>query len=383
MQTHGRFLEKLRKACPWVAASVSLFFTVGCGGSSTTNVTPASANPSSGSAGAAAPGSGAGSSGPMPTPTPNPGPTGGPGPGPTPDPMPTGDFVWTVESSGRTEPVTAIWGSGPTDVWAAGGRGVVHSRGDGAWATVHEDANAEFQALFGSGHAVFAGGVACSGGVCQGGLIERTSDGGATWSTQPLGTSVNGFTAAGGTVYADSGDVYSSTDDFAETTTVPLGWATSYGVFADGGALYAFGGLRGAEIHRTTDGGQSWTTVYSGFSGSKSGYINAMTRGDKKMFALANGCSVPACVGAVFRSVDGGDSWSEASRPQDWVSSVWAMNDSEIFVGGSALMRSRDGAATFEKVTLPVDKTILALWGASANELYAVGMDGTILHGKR
>ena len=321
----------------------------------------------------------------MPAPGPTPGPTGGPtgNPNPGPNPTPTGDFVWTVESSGRSEPVTAIWGSSPTDVWAAGGTGIVHSHGDGTWATVHEDANAEYQALFGSGHSVFVGGAACSAGVCQGGLLERTADGGATWSTQPLGTGISGFTAAGGTVYANSGDIYASTDDFATTTTISLGWATSYGVFADGGALYAFGGLRGAQIRRTTDAGQSWTTVYSGFSGSKSGYINKMARGDKTMFALANGCSVPACVGAVFHSVDGGGSWSEASRPEDWVSSVWAISDSELFVGGSALMRSRDGAATFDKVTLPVDKTILALWGVSADEIYAVGMDGTILHGKR
>jgi photosystem II stability/assembly factor-like uncharacterized protein len=303
--------------------------------------------------------------------------------GPMPGPTPTGDFVWTVESSGRSQPVTAVWGSSATDVWAAGGTGVVHSRGDGAWATVHEDANAEFQAIFGNGHSVFVGGVACSGGVCQGGLLERTSDGGATWTTQSLGSSVNGFTTAGGTVYAESGDAYASTDDFATTTTVPLGWATAYGVFADGGALYAYGGLRGAQIRRTTDGGQTWETVYSGFSGSKSGYINALTRGDKTMFALANGCSVPVCLGALFRSVDGGNTWAEASRSQDTLTSVWALSDAELLVGATTVMHSRDGGATFVKETLPTDQEILALWGVSANEVYAVGMGGVILHGKR
>jgi hypothetical protein len=268
-------------------------------------------------------------------------------------------------------------------VWAAGGHGVVHSAGDGAWTTVHEDANAEFQALFGTAHSLFAGGVACSGGVCQGGVLERSSDGGATWTTQSLGTSVDGFTASGGTIYADSGDAYATTDEFATTTTIPLGWATAHGVFADGGALYAYGGLRGAQIRRTSDGGQTWTTLYSGYSGSQSGYMNAITRGDKLMFALANGCSVPACVGALFRSADGGATWTEASRPQDYVTGVWAASDSEIFVGGTALMRSLDGGATFTKVTLPVDSTILALWAAGPNELYAVGFGGTILHGKR
>lgn len=319
----------------------------------------------------------------MPGPTPDPGSTGGSGSGSMGGTNPAGDFAWTVESSGRSEPVTAIWGASASDVWAAGGHGVVRSRGDGAWTTVHEDAGVDFSALFGAGGAVFAGGSLCPGGVCQGGVVERTSDDGATWSTQPLGSGVMSFSAAGAKVYAESGDIYVSTDGFATATVVPGGFATSYGIFADGGALYDFGGLRGSLIRRTTDGGQSWTTVYSGFSGSKSGYINAVTRGDRSLFALANGCSVPACVGALLRSLDGGATWTEASRPQGYVTGAWAASDAELFVGGTTLMRSVDGGATFTKVALPVDKTILALWAASANELYAVGMDGVILHGKR
>ncbi len=316
---------------------------------------------------------------------PGPGPTGGPGSGSGGSGVgmnPTGDFVWTVESSGRSEPVMAIWGSSATDVWAASAHGVVHSHGDGGWVTMHEDVNANFRALFGAAGAVFVGGTACSGGICQGGVVERTSDDGATWSTQSLGAGVMSFSAAGNSVYAESGDIYVSTDGFATSTMVPGGFATSYGIFADGGALYDFGGLRGSQIRRTTDGGQTWTTVYSGYSGSKSGYINALTRGDKSLFALANACSVPACVGALFVSLDG-VTWTQASRPQDYVTGVWAASDSEIFVGGTTLMRSVDGGATFNKVALPVDNEVLALWAPSANELYAVEFDGTILHGKR
>jgi hypothetical protein len=371
----------MRNTFPIVVASLSAFCTVGCGGGSPTTVTPASADPATG--GASAPAGGSGSPIPNPTPTPMPGPTPGPTPTPTPTPTPAGEFSWTVESSGRAEPVSAIWAAGARDVWAVSGHGVVHSAGDGAWATVHEDPNDEYQAVLGADGWIFVGGLACSGGVCQGGILLRSSDGGATWAKQTIGSGVSGFSAVAGSVYADSGDVYASSDHFATTTTIPLGWATSYGVFADGGALYAYGGLRGAQIRRTSDGGQTWTTVYSGFSGSQSGYMNALTRGGSAMFALANGCSVPACLGAVFRSLDGGDSWVQASIAQDWVSGVWAASADEIYVGGTALVRSTDGAASFAKVSLPVDKSILALWGVSANELYAVGQDGTILHGRR
>ena len=141
--------------------------------------------------------------------------------------------------------------------------------------------------------------------------------------------------------------------------------------------------MRGAEILRSGDGGQSWATVYSGFSGSQSGYVAALVRGGASLFAIADGCSVPACVGALFRSADGGASFSEASRPEDHVAAAWAASDSEIFVGGTALMRSTDGGISFTEVALPVDTSILGLWAAGANELYAVGLDGSILHGRR
>jgi hypothetical protein len=393
MQTHGCSVRMMRKTFPLAVISLSAFCTVGCGGSSTTTVTPTSVDPSSamGGSGATSPDPGAGSPSPNPNPAPNPspGPTGsggsagGGGSGGSPGPTPAGDFAWTLESSGRAEPVSAIWGSSAGDVWAVGGHGVVHSTGDGGWATVHEDANEEYQAVLGIDGWIFVGGLSCSGGVCNGGLVLASSDGGKTWTRQTIGSGVNGFSAVGATVYADSGDIYASNDHFATTTTMPLGWATAYGVFADTGAVYAYGGLRGAQIRRTTDDGKTWTTVYSGFSGSKSGYMNGLTRAGTTMLALANGCSVPACIGAIFRSVDGGSSWQQAAQPQDWVVGIWPTSETELFVGGTTLMRSRDAGATFDKVAVPVDSTILALWGVGTNELYAVGGDGTILHGKR
>jgi hypothetical protein len=290
--------------------------------------------------------------------------------------------VWTAEDSGRSEAVVAIWGSGAGDVWAVGGHGVVHSAGDGAWATVHEDANEGYQAVMGADGWMFVGGSACTNGVCQGGVILRSADGGATWADQPLGSGVTGFTATGGTVYADSSDVYASTDHFATSTTVDLAWATSAGLYGDGGALYAYGGLRNAEIRRSTDSGKTWASVFAGAYGSQSSATGGVVRGGAELFALANGCSVPSCIGALLHSSDG-VTWTEAARPQGSVSGLWAADDREVWVGGESLMRSSDGGATFTAVTLPHATQILALWGASANELYAVGIDGTIFHGKR
>ena len=105
--------------------------------------------------------------------TPSPAPT-MPSPTPTPAPAPapsSGEWTWTVEASGRSEPIVAMWGSSAADVWAVGGHGVVHSRGDGAWATVHEDANEGYGAVIGAGGWISSAArrapAACARAVCS------------------------------------------------------------------------------------------------------------------------------------------------------------------------------------------------------------------------
>ena len=304
---------------------------------------------------------------------------------PSPSPPPAaGDFVWTVETTGGQGVLTALWGDGPGNVWAVGGGSVLHSSGDGRWTALRNDTDASYQAVFAADGFIFVGGTACQGGLCQGGVLLRSADGGASWTTQPVGAGVTSFTRHGATLYLDSGDVYASSDHFSTLRQVPLGWPTSNGVWADGGALHAFGGLRGGEIRRSTDGGVSWSTVFDGIAGSKSGHLDAMVAGTRALYAIGNGCSVPACQGGVVRSDDDGATWRITRLPvADLVAGLWAVNDAELFVGGAALQRSIDGGASFAPLTLPLTKQWHAIWGSSANDLYVAGDDGTVVHGKR
>jgi hypothetical protein len=288
-----------------------------------------------------------------------------------------------VEDAPAGQMVSAIWGSGAGDVWAVGGHDVLHSSGDGTWRVVRDEPGEQLQAVFGADGWVFVGGLACAGGICQGGVLLRSADGGVTWQSQALGAGVSGFAAADGVLYVDSAGIYSSTDHFATLQAVPLTWATSIGVFAaEGGGLFAYGAMQGAAIRRTLDGGQSWSTVYEGFSGSRGGHADGMARGQRLIFSVANGCSVPACLGAVLRSGDGGDTWTLAATPQDYVYGVWAPGDDEVYVGGTQLLRSTDEGASFTPVTLPMTGMIRAIWAASANEVYVAG-DGGIVRGRR
>ncbi len=60
-----------------------------------------------------------------------------------------GDGVWTTQKNPAGK-LDAIWGSSPTDVYAAGPGGIVHSKGDGKWTTQHTPSGFQFYAIFGS-----------------------------------------------------------------------------------------------------------------------------------------------------------------------------------------------------------------------------------------
>ena len=78
---------------------------------------------------------------------------------------------------------------------------------------------------------------------------------------------------------------------------------------------------------------------------------------------------------------DGGAGWHQWKDKQaDNPLRPWG--DDEVYVGGTQLLRSTDGGASFTPVTLPMTGMIRAIWAASANEVYVAG-DGGIVRGRR
>jgi hypothetical protein len=125
----------------------------------------------------------------------------------------TGDGNWTAESLGSsTAPILAVWGSGPNDVYAAGPSDLWHSSGGGTWVHQQQLAGAALVAVWGNGSTdVYAGG-ASSGAAA---IWHSTGDGTWTPQTLPSGTgnlSVNAFWGSAPTdVYAvGTGPLYDS-----------------------------------------------------------------------------------------------------------------------------------------------------------------------------
>ena len=122
------------------------------------------------------------------------------------------------------------------------------------------------------------------------------------------------------------------------------------------------GGGPGSGIHRTVDGGDTWTELTDGLPEGDKGRIGLdIYRGDGNLvFALVEadargpgqGFGQGGGENGVYRSTDRGESWEHISttnnRPM-YYSQIWVdPNDPErVYLGGSVLYRSSDGGNNF------------------------------------
>jgi hypothetical protein len=57
---------------------------------------------------------------------------------------------------------------------------------------------------------------------------------------------------------------------------------------------------------------------------------------------------------------------------------IWGFSDTNIYVGGSVVIAHYNGA--WQNQTVPGGSSVIAVWGSAANNLFAVGAGGLILH---
>jgi hypothetical protein len=376
----------MRKEGAVAIAVVFAFCTVGCAADGAGTVTKVSTSGGPAEPGMSQPSPGTPALPSDPT-TPS-DPTAPSGPGSPSDPSapgsPVGAATWKVETSGTTDPIVGVWGSGAKDVWAVGTHEILHSAGDGAWTQLATSTDDQYTAVFGSEGAVYVAGMKCDAGLCDGGVLLTSRDGGAPWSRQVLAAPAWGFARGGdGTLYlAVDGAVLASKDGFQTSVSHSIdSLPATHGVYAAaGGGVYAFGGARTFEIRRSDDGGAAWSSAYSGTGGSRSGSVNAMWGAGQTIFAVATGATVPRTFGALLRSDDGGASFAPAPLPDlDGVTAVWGASSDDVYIAGSRLLHAGDGH-TFAAVALPATASWTGVWGSSASDVYVVGFGGTIVH---
>ena len=283
---------------------------------------------------------------------------------------------WSVHTR-KLGALYAIWGSGPTDIWIGGARGVYHGTGASSQAIVFEPVDAPgdpaipILSIWGTGpDDVFAvgGHIGADDFMPHGRVLRRrsSSDAGVAWELEPISSEpfvfkrVWGSATAGTWIAGDEGHEVSQasgifmrapgSDDLVPVTidaSPPNGIEPGIpGVISGGGMM---GDGRVLVIGKTTS---STPTFWYGAAGG-----------------------------------GGTLAWSYDVRPQDdlplWA--VWSMPGKETWVAGDyGRLRSRGpSGATWTQAAmmiadLPVIEPLHGIWGTAPDDFWVVGRNTAI-----
>jgi photosystem II stability/assembly factor-like uncharacterized protein len=150
----------------------------------------------------------------------------------------------------------------------------------------------------------------------------------------------------------------------------------------DSGRLYA--GTDGGGVFRSGDGGTSWSAINSGLRAS--GVYNLVTdpQNTSTLYATVSACCPPSA--GLFKSTDGGTSWSLASSglPENVVGppAIDPQNPSTIYTGGwdwAGVFKSTDGGVSWSAANSGLNLQVvstLVIDPQNSSTIYAGGWRG-------
>lgn len=277
-----------------------------------------------------------------------------------------------------------------THMIAASGSGLYERpAGSTVWQRMH---NGDFRsARFapGSGTTYYAGAY---------GALVRTSDAGASWQyTAGLPGVVSDIAVDadhGATVFVTSGrqllrsldggltfetilDGINQDGEHYSMNTVVIDPSDSRRLLAGGGDWYSPGTL--GDLWESTDGGTAWRRT-----GLTRVIVNAVLIDPRNPQTMYAGCGYSHnYTPPLYKSVDGGASWSEAARGlpnlKIDINGIWAAGPSDLFaVGESGTVFRYEGAAV---ASLPsaTPSELLDIFGLAPDAVWAVGADGVVI----
>jgi photosystem II stability/assembly factor-like uncharacterized protein len=215
--------------------------------------------------------------------------------------------------------------------------------------------------------------VAVDGGYLWAGTFEygifRSSDAGATWQEMYVGMqspSVRAFAAApNGDIYcgtphgversADNGEHWEVTDRGLTATSIKCMLTNSRG--------WVFAGTE-TGMWRTTDGGTSWKDINYQLTNRNVNCLSLDADGSIWLGTATSPGDHPAFPGAVFRSTDDGDSWTNLHFPDaHGIGGITFGQNGRVLVGatgwGAHIWRTSDLGGT---------------WAVTSKDLLTVGM---------
>jgi len=273
---------------------------------------------------------------------------------------------------GISDDFSAIWGSGPNDIFAttATGRILRTSTGWSSFSDVTPSgATVAFRGVYGSG----SGQVLAVGSF---GTIYRTTTSGTSW-TQPSGSgeTLYAIWGTGSTFYAvgANGSIVKSSDGGQSWTAQASPTAQVLrGVFGTSASQVVAAGDNGV-IVRTSDG-STWSVIASGVPTS----FFAVTAIDATTYYACGSNAV------VLRSDNAGLTWQATSSLAviGNARSLWGTVSDGIYVGASngTIWRSSDRGQSWTSIpTGGAGNSWYGLWGVPLGVAYSVGAGGSVI----
>ena len=261
--------------------------------------------------------------------------------------------------------LTAVWGSGPNDVWAAGSGGTIVHWDGSAWkpASPVPAVKNTFSHVIGTGpNDVWA--------ISATDTIFRSTGwngGAATWTRMA-------------SPFAD------------EYTLIPISaaWAHASGEMRLGGPSVYFDDGQGnfaphdQLVKTNVDGGVGWkpvtgtATIHAIWGASPDDVWIAGDNSQMEKWQLGMTLHGTRPAGG-----KGDLTWVEVdSQASVILTGIWGSSASDVWAIGDkgTIRRFTAGAERWEIVPSPTTEPLRAIWGAAANDVWAVGDNGTILH---
>ncbi|MDF2696845.1 MAG: hypothetical protein K0S65_5228 [Labilithrix sp.] len=268
--------------------------------------------------------------------------------------------------------LSAVWGSGPSDVWVVGAAGSVLHWDGSAWATASAGTTQSLYAVWGSGpNDVWA--------VSTPGAIFHTTgfaNGTAEWSRAMDIADAGVDTASAGklsrAIWGTSPrDVWVGGDPFARK-----GSTATWGGFR---TLVADDGVDSG----VADGGIVWTPVWSSLImaiwGSGPEDIWVVGPGSK---GLASGGSSAAHSNGSL-GADGVPVWTAFdTQSTDVLYAIWGSGPGDVWTVGDhgTIRHFTAGATRWSIIESPTTAKLRGAWGSGPSDVWAVGEEGTLIH---
>lgn len=304
-------------------------------------------------------------------------------------PSPAPRHPWTVEPSGATADLFAVWGSSANDLYVVGAGGtILHSTGMGDWSQEDSGTSADLLAVWGSGpndvHAVGWNGV----------HVKRDATGSWAAASSPSMTNrltaIWGFSADELFITADQdatpAAIIRTSDGGASWTTVPMtdpnARVTLNGIWGNaGGELWASGIVYpyhpGADscgtLWQSNDRGASWTVTMSDGTGSNPYWCVWGQPSSPQPLVCMRHPTLEAYDPATARMVGEGGFYA-----------MWGVGTDlfELTTSGDIVTQS-DGAGLTVDYRGTAGWQLRAIWGTALDHVFVVGTLGLILRRDR